>query len=84
MRPAAVDGSTVHTGLPAPGDPDGSGVADLADNCPTTFNPIRPIDNGARADVDADGLGDDCDGCPVEPGGGPCLRTVFANGFEQL
>lgn len=83
-RPAAVNGSSVYTGLPGPGDQDGDGVPDFADNCPATFNPIRPIDNGAQADVDADGLGDDCDGCPVEAGDGACLRTVFADGFEPI
>jgi large repetitive protein len=82
-RPDVVNGSSPYTGLPAAGDQDGDGVADPNDNCPTTFNPIRPIDNGVQSDVDADGLGDDCDGCPIEAGNGPCLRRLFENGFEQ-
>ncbi|MCB9267294.1 MAG: T9SS type A sorting domain-containing protein [Lewinellaceae bacterium] len=38
----------------SPQDGDGDGVADFEDNCPTTFNP-------GQADLDNDGLGDECD-----------------------
>jgi cytosine/adenosine deaminase-related metal-dependent hydrolase len=46
-------------------DPDGDGVATDVDNCPATFNPIRPMDRGAQADADADGIGDGCDPTPI-------------------
>lgn len=45
-------------------DKDGDGIADAIDNCPTIFNPIRPMDSGKQADADADGTGDACDPCP--------------------
>ena len=38
---------------------------DPMDNCPCTFNPIRPLDNGVQADFDGDGIGDACDLCPA-------------------
>ena len=47
------------------GDMDGDGRADASDNCPRTFNPIRPMDSGMQADVDGDGIGDACDPTPV-------------------
>jgi hypothetical protein len=40
-----------------PGDSDGDGVVDLADNCPTESNPTQH-------DEDADAAGDPCDLCP--------------------
>ncbi|HUQ07938.1 MAG TPA: thrombospondin type 3 repeat-containing protein [Kofleriaceae bacterium] len=46
-------------------DMDGDGRADAMDNCPRTFNPIRPMDSGVQADVDGDGMGDACDPTPV-------------------
>ncbi len=45
-------------------DKDGDGIADATDNCPTMFNPIRPMDGSAQADTDGDGVGDACDRCP--------------------
>jgi hypothetical protein len=56
-RPGEYTGPTVD-------DPDGDGVT-TGDNCPTVFNPIRPVDGGAQADVDGDGTGDACDATPV-------------------
>ncbi len=53
-----------YTG-PAAGDMDGDGIADGSDNCPTMFNPIRPIDGAAQPDDDADGMGDMCDPTPL-------------------
>jgi hypothetical protein len=47
-------------------DRDGDGIADAADDCPATFNPVRPMDGTAQADVDADGFGDACDGAPLD------------------
>jgi cytosine/adenosine deaminase-related metal-dependent hydrolase len=48
-----------------PDDVDGDGVEDGQDLCPSVFNPIRPLDDGAQADFDGDGLGDVCDPCPT-------------------
>lgn len=47
------------------GDQDGDGVADADDVCPTVFDPIRPIDDGAQLDLDEDGIGDACDEDPL-------------------
>jgi hypothetical protein len=41
----------------SPMDADGDGIADLNDNCPTTYNPTQ-------ADADDDSVGDLCDICP--------------------
>ena len=55
------------SGLKAAGvDSDGDGVADKKDNCPTVFNPIRPLDNGRQTDWDGDATGDACDNNPLE------------------
>ncbi len=48
-------------------DEDGDGVDDASDNCPSIFNPARPMDNGNQADTDGDGVGDACDRCPNDP-----------------
>ncbi|HEX4514632.1 MAG TPA: amidohydrolase family protein, partial [Polyangiaceae bacterium] len=45
-------------------DKDGDGIDDATDDCPSIFNPIRPMDNGKQADTDGDGVGDACDRCP--------------------
>ena len=37
-----------YGGMPGPSDQDGDGIEDASDNCPTVFNPIRPMDNGAQ------------------------------------
>ena len=53
-------------------DFDGDGVPDATDDCPTVFNPPRPLDNGdsamltKQADVDGDGFGDACDAKPLD------------------
>jgi large repetitive protein len=65
-RPAAVDGSTIYTGAVSATDSDGDGIPDAMDNCPTVFNPIRPMDNGVQGDFDGDGVGDACDPCPLD------------------
>jgi hypothetical protein len=53
------------TGIPTAGDGDGDGVLDAADDCPTIFNPLRPLDEGIPADADGDGIGDACDESPL-------------------
>jgi hypothetical protein len=59
-------------GTPGPGDQDGDGIADARDNCPTVFNPPRPMDNGVQPDTDGDQIGDACDPCPFGFSGGAC------------
>jgi hypothetical protein len=54
-------------GRPTKSDPDGDGVATPDDNCPRIFNPVRPMDHGAQADADRDGVGDVCDPTPMKP-----------------
>jgi large repetitive protein len=71
-RPAAVNGSTIYTGASSADDMDGDGIANTADNCPTVFNPIRPVDNGKQADADGDGIGDACDPCPMDAAAMTC------------
>ncbi|HUJ62072.1 MAG TPA: thrombospondin type 3 repeat-containing protein [Kofleriaceae bacterium] len=71
-RPVSVAGSTVYTGAAAAGDMDGDGIPDAMDNCPTVFNPIRPLDNGVQPDADGDGIGDACDPCPRDPNTTTC------------
>ena len=47
-------------------DKDGDGVPDAKDDCPSIFNPIRPMDGAKQADQDADGYGDACDAFPLD------------------
>ncbi len=68
VAPWTVNGSSMYTGMPAADDSDADGVADAMDNCPSVFNPIRPMDNGKQADMDGDGKGDVCDTCPLGAG----------------
>lgn len=56
-----------YTGLPSANDQDGDGIVDSRDNCPTVFNPVRPMDHGRQPDADGDGIGDACDPCPLDP-----------------
>jgi len=57
-----------YTGMSTELDSDGDGIADSEDNCPTVFNPIRPLEGNAQADFDGDGIGDACDSCPLNAG----------------
>lgn len=61
-----VSGSNRYTGIITAEDSDGDGILDAEDNCASIFNPIRPLDQGAQADFDNDGLGDECDPCPLD------------------
>jgi len=65
-----IDGSTSYEGISSPNDKDGDGIANDDDDCPTLFNPVRPVDGGKQADLDQDGLGDACDPCPRSNGDG--------------
>ncbi len=66
LKEDSVDGSGLYAGKSDPKDKDGDGIANEADNCPTVFNPVRPLDGGKQADVDSDGKGDSCDPCPLD------------------
>jgi cytosine/adenosine deaminase-related metal-dependent hydrolase len=46
-------------------DSDGDGIDNASNNCPTVFNPIRPIDANQQPDLDGDGEGDACDETPL-------------------
>jgi imidazolonepropionase-like amidohydrolase len=65
-------------------DTDGDGIENGADVCPSVFDPIRPLDEGAQADGDGDGIGDACDACPLEDGEGcaaPSADDVDGDGL---
>jgi cytosine/adenosine deaminase-related metal-dependent hydrolase len=66
FRNESVKGSGNYTGVGTEADTDGDGIANERDNCPSIFNPIRPMDLGAQADADGDGIGDACDVCPLD------------------
>jgi hypothetical protein len=74
LRPAAVNGSTVYTGVVSGSDSDGDGIDDSQDNCPKLFNPVRPMDNMVQSDLDSDGAGDACDVCPNDPNTTTCTQ----------
>lgn len=81
MRTVSVSGSSIYDGQPTAGDLDGDGFVNAGDNCPSVFNPVRPLDAGVQPDFDGDGLGDECDPTPVpEPGVGAGLRGLFCLG----
>jgi cytosine/adenosine deaminase-related metal-dependent hydrolase len=62
-------------------DEDGDGVKDADDDCPSIFNPIRPMDGGKQADFDGDGRGDACDPCPLDAKDGcPALDANDVDG----
>ena len=65
-----------------PADPDADGVAGGADNCPGLYNPDQADRDGDRqgdacdADADGDGVYDDVDCAPADPGAGrPASRV---------
>ena len=65
---ASAATASTYVGGSTPNDKDGDGVADEKDNCPTVFNPVRPMDGDKQTDTDGDGIGDACDKCPVVAG----------------
>ncbi|MCY1044611.1 lamin tail domain-containing protein [Corallococcus sp. bb12-1] len=72
---AAVNGSTVYTGVAGADDTDADGIPNATDNCPAIFNPVRPMDDGRQVDTDGDGVGDACDPCPLEAGTTACVAS---------
>ena len=63
--PWLFSGSNAYAGGATANDSDGDGIPNAQDNCPGTFNPKRPMDNGKQGDADSDGTGDACDICPT-------------------
>ncbi|MBQ9394589.1 MAG: thrombospondin type 3 repeat-containing protein [Proteobacteria bacterium] len=59
--------TTNYTGdYTASDDADGDGIKDDDDNCPTMFNPVRPMDTDRKqVDTDGDTIGDICDEYPA-------------------
>ena len=57
-----------YTGIGSATDQDGDGVVDGDDNCPSIFNPPRPIEGMLQGDYDNDSIGDLCDACPLNAG----------------
>ncbi|MCP3105452.1 lamin tail domain-containing protein [Myxococcus sp. K15C18031901] len=77
--PASVNRSTVYSGTASNDDSDGDGVKNSEDNCPSIFNPIRPMDNGKQLDSDNDGVGDACDVCPLAANSLACTQFVVGD-----
>lgn len=75
-EPSCVPARTgQYSGEITKSDRDGDGVPNKVDNCPSVFNPARPLDSGLQADWDADGIGDPCDPDPL----GRSARDTAAN-----
>jgi cytosine/adenosine deaminase-related metal-dependent hydrolase len=70
-------------GVGGSSDGDGDGVADSADNCPGSFNAIRPIDGAAQADADGDGEGDACDVCPLDADATACTSSYDPEDIDR-
>lgn len=60
-RPAIPGKDVGYTGISTADDIDGDGLSNSKDNCPTIFNPARPMDGGKQADCNSNGVGDACD-----------------------
>lgn len=78
----SIEGSTLYAGSSSADDPDADGIADAADNCPSVFNPIRPVDHGAQADWDDDGVGDVCDPCPFDGNTDICVTAPAVGDWD--
>jgi hypothetical protein len=68
-----------YEGKPSASDSDGDGIPNEKDNCPTIFNPLRPIDSGKQPDADGDRVGDDCDPCPLDANTSVCKSSPSPN-----
>jgi cytosine/adenosine deaminase-related metal-dependent hydrolase len=79
FRGESVKGSSTYDGTITEDDQDGDGIPDELDNCPTIFNPVRPMDGGRQADADLDGIGDACDPCPLNEGTEDCAVFTGAD-----
>jgi hypothetical protein len=80
-EPSCIPWRTEYASGITADDDDGDGIANAADNCPTIFNPIRPLDNGAQADIDGDKKGDVCDPCPFDAN--DACKSLDANDIDQ-
>ena len=60
-RPAEYSGRTDN-------DRDGDGISNETDNCPSRFNPRRPLSQSSQPNFDQDDRGDICDECPLNEG----------------
>lgn len=69
-----VNQSNVFVGMSSANDTDGDGIPNDQDNCPTVFNPMRPLDEGAQENSDGDALGDACDPCPFDKDTTQCTK----------
>lgn len=67
-----INGSNTYDGMSLADDNDGDGILNGDDSCADIFNPKRPLDEGVQSDVDADGVGDVCDPCPLNPNTTDC------------
>lgn len=75
-----VNQSTAFTGMSSANDTDGDGVPNDKDNCPTIFNPARPLDKGVQENADGDDLGDACDPCPFDANTTQCTKPSTTPG----
>lgn len=66
IEPSCIPWRTEYSKGITADDSDGDGIANDADNCPNIFNPVRPLDGAAQADIDGDKVGDACDACPFD------------------
>lgn len=60
-RPAISGKESGYSGIKTAADSDGDGIPNAQDNCPSIFNPIRPMDGEKQADCNGNGVGDVCD-----------------------
>jgi hypothetical protein len=83
---AAAKASTCGDVSPGPGDNDGDGVADAADNCPSIPNPSQrntdgdAFGNACDSDKDDDGVLNDADNCPITANAGGQADDADADG----
>ncbi len=71
-----ISSSTAFAGVSSADDTDGDGIPNASDNCPTIFNPARPLDKGVQENSDGDAQGDACDPCPFEKDTTTCTVTT--------